>query len=42
MTNYPEEETQQNVEYYYLDSENFKTLKTIIAPNLYVVKIGVN
>ena len=42
MTNYPQEEIQQNVEYYYFDSEDFKTLKTLTAPNLYVVKIGVN
>lgn len=42
MKNYPEEETQQNIDYYYLDSEDIKTLKTVIAQNLYVVKIGVN
>lgn len=42
MTNYPEEETQQDIEYYYFDSEDPKTLKTVVAPNLYVVKIGVN
>ena len=42
MENYPEEETQQNIDYYYLDSENFRTLKTEIASNLYVVKVGVN
>ena len=41
MDNYPEEgtETRQNIDYYYLDSEDFRILKTKTMQDSYVVKI---